>query len=132
MCSMWADGFNAVHSHVEQKAGFVLIARTQLENLRRFARARRWNRLRLLSSFDNSFNADFGVELAADRQLPAISVFRCRSDGTIVHCYTTEGSLAERHHRAMDLFTPVWNLFDLLPEGRSDWMPAHHDENEDA
>ncbi len=39
--------------------------------------------------------------------------------------YTTEGSLVERHHRAMDLFTPVWNLFDLLPSGRGDWFPKH-------
>jgi predicted dithiol-disulfide oxidoreductase (DUF899 family) len=23
----------------------------------------------------------------------------------------------------IDLFTPVWNLFDLLPEGRDDWTP---------
>jgi hypothetical protein len=39
--------------------------------------------------------------------------------------YITEGSLAEGHHRAMDLFTPVWNLFDLLPSGRGDWFPQH-------
>ena len=38
---------------------------------------------------------------------------------------TSEGSLVERHHRAMDLFTPVWNLLDLLPRGREDWMPKH-------
>jgi len=25
----------------------------------------------------------------------------------------------------MDLFTPVWNLFDLLPSGREDWFPKH-------
>ncbi len=39
--------------------------------------------------------------------------------------YTTEGSLVEGHYRAMDLFTPVWNLFDLLPSGREDWFPKH-------
>jgi predicted dithiol-disulfide oxidoreductase (DUF899 family) len=25
----------------------------------------------------------------------------------------------------MDFFTPVWNLFDLLPSGRGDWFPKH-------
>jgi predicted dithiol-disulfide oxidoreductase (DUF899 family) len=49
-----------------------------------------------------------------------------------MHCYTTVGSLVERHHRAMDLFTPVWNLLDLLPEGRGDWMPSHDYEANDA
>lgn len=132
MCSMWADGFNAVAGHVEQRASFVVVARTQLDKLRAWGRDRGWDRLRLLSSYDTSFNADFGVELAPDRQLPALSVFRCGSDGSIVHCYTTEGSLVERHHRAMDLFTPVWNLLDLLPEGRGDWMPSHDSEAKDG
>ena len=125
MCSMWTDGFNAVVRHVEQRTSFVVIAKTQLDKLRAWGRDRGWDRLRLLSSYDSSFNADFGVELAPDRQLPALSAFRCGSDGSIVHCYTTVGSLVERHHRAMDLFTPVWNLLDLLPEGRGDWMPSH-------
>ena len=132
MCSMWADGFNAVVRHVEQRASFVVIAKTRLDKLRAWGRDRGWDRLRLLSSYDNSFNADFGVELAPDRQLPALSTFCCGSDGSIVHCYTTEGSLVERHHRAMDLFTPVWNLLDLLPEGRGDWMPSHDYEAGDA
>ncbi len=39
--------------------------------------------------------------------------------------YTTEDSLVERHHWAMDLFTPVRNLFDLLPSGHGDWFPKH-------
>ena len=132
MCSMWTDGFTAVVRHVEQRASFVVIAKTQLDRLRAWGRDRGWDRLRLLSSYDNSFNADFGVELAPDRQLPALSVFQAVGAGSIVHCYTTEGSLVERHHRAMDLFTPVWNLLDLLPDGRGDWMPSHHYEANDA
>ncbi len=39
--------------------------------------------------------------------------------------YTSEGSLQERHQRAMELLIPVWNLLDLLPDGRGDWMPKH-------
>jgi hypothetical protein len=27
--------------------------------------------------------------------------------------------------RAMDVLTPVWNLYDLLPGGRGSWMPGH-------
>ena len=50
-------------------------------------------------------------------------MFRRAPDGTIRHVYTSEGSLVYEHHRAMDLFTPVFNLFDLLPDGREDWMP---------
>ncbi len=65
------------------------------------------------------------MENARDQQPPAMSVFTSNEKGAIDLFYTTEGSLVERQHRAMDLFTPVWNLFDLLPDGRGDWFPKH-------
>lgn len=123
MCSMWADGLDAVAHHLGDRVSLALIARTELSNLRAWGRRRGWRRLRLLSSCQSSFNADFGVELAPDRQLPAFSVFTRDEAGDVYHFYTTEGSLAETHHRAIDLYTPVWNLFDLLPGGRGNWFP---------
>lgn len=125
MCSMWVDGIDGAVHHLNDRVNFVVVARAPIGKLRDWGRRRGWRRVRLLSSFDNSFNADFGVELAEDRQLPAISVFTKEESGEIRHFYTSEGSLAERHHRAMDLYTPVWNLFDLLPNGRGDWFPKH-------
>ena len=125
MCSMWADGYDAIAPHVMHKVGFVLVARTQLQNLRAWGHRRGWKRLRLLSSYGTSFNQDLGSEITAERQLPGTSVFTRDQDGMIYHFYTSEGSLLERHHRAMDLLTPVWNLFDLLPSGREDWFPKH-------
>jgi predicted dithiol-disulfide oxidoreductase (DUF899 family) len=122
MCSMWADGLNGIVPHLEQRVNVALIAKAEIGRLRAFARRRGWHNMRLLSSFANKFNEDFGVEQEG-RPLPAISVLCRESDGAIHHFYTSEGSLVFRHHRAMDLFTPVWNLFDLLPEGRGGWMP---------
>ncbi len=55
---------------------------------------------------------------------------RCRGsassddDGTVRHFCTNGASMAEGHWRGMDLFSPVWNLFDLLPEGRGEWWPS--------
>ena len=124
MCSLWADGFNAVTGHLDQRTGFVAVAKAELGKFRAYARGRGWDKLRLLSSHDNSFNRDFHVEQEGG-QLPGLSVFTREADGRILHRYTTEGSLVFRHHRMMDLYSPVWNLFDLLPEGRGDWMPGH-------
>lgn len=123
MCSMWADGFDAIVPHVQDRVNFVLVARVELGKLRDWGGRRGWRNLRLLSSEQNSFNKDYNVEIDASRQLPGLSVFRRQPAGGIFHVYTTEASLEERHHRGMDLFTPTWNLFDLLPEGRGDWMP---------
>ena len=80
--------------------------------------------MRLLSSRDNTFNRDFFVE-DEKGQRPAVSVFRRGGDGRIRFTYTTEMSRAPGHHRGIDPFIGVWNLLDLLPEGRENWMPKH-------
>ena len=124
MCNMWADGYNGIALHVANKVNFVLVSKVQIERLREWGRGRGWDKIRLLSSYGNTFNHDFNVEDAGG-QRPAVSVFKKLAVGRIHHCYTTEASLAEGHHRGIDPFTPVWNLFDLLPEGREMWMPKH-------
>lgn len=123
MCGMWVDGYNRVLPYVSDLTNFVVVAKKEIGALRAWARDRGWDQLRLLSSHDNDFNADHQVEQDG-HQLPGLSVF-LRRDGAVHHWYTTEGSLVFRHHRAMDLFSPVWHLFDLLPEGRGDWFPKH-------
>ncbi len=122
---MWANCYDARGYHITDRVNFALIARVQLNKLREWGHKRGWRRLRLLCSTNNTFNQDLGVENARDQQPPAMSVFTSNEKGAIDLFYTTEGSLVERHHRSMDLFTPVWNLFDLLPEGRGDWFPKH-------
>lgn len=121
MCSMWADGYNAVAQHIGDKTNLVLVAKADIAKLRDWARSRGWNKIRLLSSLNNTFNRDFGVE-EGKSQRPGVHVFRRQGDA-IHHFYTTEQSLLPGHHRGIDSYSPVWNLFDLLPEGREDWIP---------
>ena len=127
MCTMWADGYNAIAPHISQKVNFVLVAKVEIAKLRDWARQRGWDKIRLLSSGPSSFNADFHVENDKG-QHPGVSVFSREPDGRIHHFYTTEMSLrpaasGNPNHRGIDLFTPVWNLLDLLPEGRENWSP---------
>jgi len=123
MCSLWADGYDAVAKHITNKTNFVLVAKTDIGKLRDWARARGWHNLRLLSSQGTSFNRDFGFEEDGD-QLPGISVFRRKDDG-IYHFYAQRANPIPGRLRGIDLYTPVWNLFDTLPEGREDWLPEH-------
>ena len=125
MCNMWADGYAAIAPHVGNKVNFVLVTKVDLATLREWARRRGWDKIRFLSSHDNTFNKDFHMEEDAGRQRPGVSVFNRAADGKIYHFYTTEASFAPGRHRAIDLYSPVWNLFDLLPEGRENWMPKH-------
>ncbi|MDH3594868.1 MAG: DUF899 domain-containing protein [Rhodospirillales bacterium] len=124
MCSMWADGYSAVARHVADKADLVLVAKAQVGKFRAWGHKQGWTGLRLLSSRNNAFNADFGVEAEDGKaQYPGVSVFIRGDDGGTRHFYTGTAFLGSGHFRGLDLFTPVWHLFDLLPAGRGDWMP---------
>jgi len=125
MCSMWADGYNAVTPHILQRANFVLVAKAEIAKLRSFAQQRGWDRIRLLSSYDNTFNRDIGMEEADGAQDPGLSVFTRAADGAVYHRYTIGAEFDEHNNRGIDPYSPVWNLFDLLPQGRDDWFPSH-------
>jgi hypothetical protein len=87
------DGYAAIAPHVSNKVNFALVAKVDLATLRDWGRRRGWSKIRLLSSRDNTFNADFLMEEDGGRQRPGVSVFSRAADGKIVHFYTTEASL---------------------------------------
>ncbi len=124
MCSMWADTYDRAAEHVQNRASFALVAKQEIGKFRGWARVRGWQNLRLLSAHDNSFIADFGMQDDTFGQRPGASVFRREPDGSIRHTYTVDASL-DGKFRGVDLLSPVWHLFDLLPSGRGDFMPAH-------
>ncbi len=125
MCSMWADEYNAVAPHVMQRASFVLVAKAEITELRNFARRRSLGRIRLLSSFNNTFDHDCGMGNADGTTMPGLSVFTRTPNGSVFHRYTICADFNEQTGRGIDLYSPVWQLFDLLPAGRGDWYPGH-------
>jgi len=124
MCSMWADGYNAVARHVRRRANFAVVAKQDVAAQRAWARTRGWHDLRLLSAHSSDFIADFGMEHDSFGQLPGVSIFRRNAAGAIEHTYTGE-AMQRGEFRGVDLMSPVWHLFDLLPSGRGDFMPTN-------
>jgi predicted dithiol-disulfide oxidoreductase (DUF899 family) len=127
-CTSILDGLNGSAPHVFQRANFAVIAKSPIRRVREFARERGWRNLRLLSSANNSYNADYHGETPDGQQIPSLNVF-VRREGRIHHFYNTELLFAPRNPgedpRHVDLIWPVWSLFDLLPEGRgTDWRPS--------
>jgi predicted dithiol-disulfide oxidoreductase (DUF899 family) len=92
-----------------------------------FAGPRGWNRVRLLSSTNNTYNADYFGENAEGDQYPMANVF-VRKNGSINHFWGTEmlyNDIERQQPRHMDLMWPLWNVFDTTPEGRgTDWYPS--------
>lgn len=124
MCTMWHDGYNAVAPHVARSTSIALVAKQDAAPLRKFADGRGWSNLRAVSSGGNSFNLDFGMEDADGNQFPGLSVFVKDKAGEIRHFYTMSAMMGDDNYRGMDLLSPVWNMLDLLPNGRGDWMPS--------
>jgi predicted dithiol-disulfide oxidoreductase (DUF899 family) len=125
MCTMWCDGYDRVAPYVRKRAEMVLVTKAPIAKLKAWARGRGWKNIRLLSSYGTTFNRDLKVEDAKENQAPAISVFTKDRDGTVRHFYQKSAQLDARHYRGIDLLSPVWNLFDLLPSGRGQYFPNY-------
>ena len=63
-------------------------------------------------------------EDSGGRQFPGLSVIARGEDGSPRHIYSACAIMKEVEYRGLDLYTPVWNLLDLLPQGRGEWMPS--------
>ena len=119
MCTAWIDGYNGVAHHLAQTTDFAILAAADPAMLRAYARERGWDKLRLLSAGDSSFKYDLGSEDKEGNQDSTISVFTKDSDGTLRHFYSGHPWLdPEIKERGIDELSPIWNVFDLTPQGR--------------
>ena len=126
-CTSILDGLDGESQHVNQRASFIVIAKSPPARILNHARARGWTDLRLLSSANNKYNAHYRGENAKGEQLPALNVF-ARREGKIFHTYCTELMFVSgdpgQDPRHVDLIWPLWHLLDLTPEGRgTGWRP---------
>jgi len=126
-CTSILDSLDGTARHATQRINLAVVARNPLEKLRTHARARGWRNLRLLSSAANTYNRDYHGENAEGDQMPGLNVFT-RRDGKIHHFYYTELRFLPpdpgQNERHVDMFWPLWNLFDYTPEGRgTNWYP---------
>ena len=126
-CTSILDGLNGTAPHVMDRVPLAVVAKSPMPRIREFARERGWTNLRLVSSAHNTYNLDYHGELEDGSQMPMLNVFT-KQDGAIHHFYGTELLYAPKEQgqdgRHVDLIWPLWNLFDLTPEGRGkQWYP---------
>ena len=114
-CTLWADGFNGILPHIENRAAFVVASPDQPAAQQKFKAARGW-RFRMVSYLDSSFARDMGYH-SDNGWLPGVSVFRKRGKNI---WRVSDSSFDEG-----DDFCTIWHLFDLLPEGANGWQPQY-------
>ena len=125
MCTLFIDGLNGVGHHLNQNVDVVIAAAAEPAVLRKYARERGWDNLRLLSCGDSTFKYDLGSEDREGNQDSEVSVFTKDSDGTILHTYSAHPSMSEDiFQRGLDHLCPVYNVLDLTPQGRGDWYAS--------
>lgn len=124
-CTSMVDGLNGISDHLADRINLAIVAKSPIDRIMELAESRGWTRLRFLSSANNSYNSDYGAETDDGRQIPAATIFTKRN-GEVRHFYSAEMLYVSQpgHPRHVDRLWPIWNVFDLTPEGRGqDWFP---------
>jgi len=123
-CVALLDQLDGAMEHATQQLNFAVVAKAPFERVGTFARERGWRRLRLLSSSGNSYNRDYLAETPEGAQRPMLNVFH-RDGDVIRHFWGSELFYGPwdpgQDPRHVGTLEPVWNLFDLTPEGRPDF-----------
>jgi predicted dithiol-disulfide oxidoreductase (DUF899 family) len=129
-CVALLDQLDGAAEHASQHINLAVVAKAPLARLLTFGEERGWRRLRLLSSAGNIYNRDYQAETAEGSQLPMLNVFH-RDGETIRHFWGSELFYAPtdpgQDPRHTGTIEPLWNLYDLTPEGRgTDWDEQLH------
>jgi predicted dithiol-disulfide oxidoreductase (DUF899 family) len=135
-CSFWADGFNGIVDHVNQRdVSLIAVSQAPLQKLQAFARRLGWT-FKWVSCAGSDFNYDYQVtfrpealargevtynytkEAVTGSDKPGVSVFLKRQDGSIVHTYSCYG-------RGLDILNAAYQYIDLTPKGRDEAGLSH-------
>jgi predicted dithiol-disulfide oxidoreductase (DUF899 family) len=120
-CTSILDSLDGAAVHLGQRLNLVVVAKSDPQRIRTFARERGWRNLRLLSSQNNAYNRDYQAETAQGAQMPILNVF-VRDGEELRHAWATELMFAPREQgedpRHVDTIWPVWNVLDMTPQGR--------------
>lgn len=124
-CTAFLDQLDGAAEHVSQRVNLAVAGKAPIERILTFAAERGWRRLRLLSSAGTAYNSDYLAETPDGEQQPMLNVFH-RDGETIRHFWGSELFYAPadpgQEPRHVGTIEPLWNLFDLTPEGHgTDW-----------
>jgi predicted dithiol-disulfide oxidoreductase (DUF899 family) len=124
-CTALLDQLDGAMEHVTPHVNFAVVARAPIQHLLTFGRERGWRKLPLLSCANNTFSRDYHAETPAGDPSPMLTVFH-RTAGEIRHFWSSElfyePTEPDQDPRQVGTIEPVWNIFDLTPQGRGkDW-----------
>ena len=141
-CTHFLDGLDGSAQHILQRLALVVVAKSPIQRLLDLARRARLGaseaaldrgqqlRPRLFRRFDRARAGDAqaaGLRPTArngtcrSSTSSAATAKRCATSGARSCCTSRRSPGQEYRHN--DLLDPVWNMFDVTPEGRGDFHP---------
>lgn len=114
-CTMWADGFNGLLHHLENRAAFVVVSPDEPDIQKFFARDRGW-KFNMVSCGGTTFAKDMNFLDEKGAYWPGVSAFYKDTDGKIYRS-------AYSYFGPGDDFCSTWHFFDLLKNGADGWNP---------
>ncbi len=124
-CTAFLDALDGAAEHASQRINLAAAGKAPIERILNFGAERGWRHLRLLSTAGTTYNRDYLAETPDGEQQPMLNVFH-RDGDTIRHFWGSELFYAPedpgQDQRHVGTLEPLWNLFDLTPDGRpTDW-----------
>jgi predicted dithiol-disulfide oxidoreductase (DUF899 family) len=124
-CTSFLAAWNGTAVNLRQRVAIAVTARSPIERLIEYKNQRGFTNLPFVSDSSGEYTRTYVNPEDAD--VPGFSVFS-RSDGSIRHFYSGEmsGTMSDpgQDPRGAPDLDPLWQMLDLIPEGRgTDWYP---------
>ena len=123
-CTSILDSLDGTARHLTEVVNLAVVISGTIDQAKHIKALRGWNHLNMYSCAGNRYNRDYFGENSEGVQMPMLNVF-CKRDTDIFHFWGTELLYAptQGHPRHVDQIWPLWNLLDLLPQGRVGDLP---------
>jgi len=116
-CTLWADGFNGMLRHFENRGAFVVVSPDTPDVQKEFADSRGWH-FRMISNGDSGFTEDMGYMREHQGKMgpwPGFSTFHRKESGAIHR-------IAHASFGPGDPYCGLWHMIGLLKDGAGDWQ----------
>ena len=104
-CTSILDSLDGAAPHLAQRVNLTVVAKSDPERIRKFARERGWRHLRLLSSAQNTYNHDYRAESPEGAQIPILNVFVRDGDRSATHGPRSSSSRRETRAKTPGMST---------------------------
>lgn len=117
-CTLWADGYNGLVQHLENRSAFTVVSPDPYEVQKEFHTSRNWE-FKMVSSQDMQFYKDTGFMNGDEGTFPGVASFIKEYNGAIK-------MYSKSFFGHGDNFCVMWDFNDLLPPLKSEWVPKYN------